>query len=79
MDLSVPQENGRRDEVGLIRAIAVKERSSAQRKQLFKDIQARPPNPSPVVSQLLLDMPIRWSSTYVMLDRAEKKKAVCFN
>ncbi|KAG2148168.1 uncharacterized protein EDB93DRAFT_1103831 [Suillus bovinus] len=75
-DLSVPQENGCHDEVGLIRAIAVKEQSSAQCKHLFKDIQARPPNPSPVVSQLLLDMPIRWSSTYVMLDRAEKKKVL---
>ncbi|PCH40504.1 hypothetical protein WOLCODRAFT_150557 [Wolfiporia cocos MD-104 SS10] len=30
-----------RDEVGLIRTITVKERSSAKRKQLFKDIQAR--------------------------------------
>jgi len=67
-------ENGHRDEVGLIHAIAVKERSSAQRKQLFKDIQSRLPNPSPVVSQLLLDMPVQWSSTYVMLDQAEKKR-----
>jgi hypothetical protein len=69
-----PAQSSHRDEVDLIRAIVVKERSSAQRKQLFKDIQSRPPNPSPVVSQLLLDMPVRWSSTYVMLDRAEKKR-----
>ncbi|KAF8836555.1 hypothetical protein BDN67DRAFT_1014615 [Paxillus ammoniavirescens] len=49
---------------------------STQRKQLFKDIQSHLPNPCPPsqVSQLLLDMPIRWSSTYVMIDRAEKKK-----
>ncbi|KAG2746659.1 hypothetical protein P692DRAFT_20738522, partial [Suillus brevipes Sb2] len=61
-----------RDEVGLVRAITVKERSSASRKQLFKDIQTRSEGVTPV--QLLLDMPICWSSTYVMLDRAEKKK-----
>lgn len=74
LDIGSPVESRHRDEVGLVRAIAVKERSSAQRKQLFKDIQSRPPNPSPAVSQLLLDMPVRWSSTYVMLDRAEKKR-----
>jgi hypothetical protein len=26
--------------------------------------------------QLILDMKVRWSSTYMMLDRAERKKAV---
>jgi hypothetical protein len=30
--------------------------------------------PRPV--QLLIDMKVRWSSTYVMLDRAERKKKV---
>lgn len=94
-DLAVTITEGRRDEIGLVRAIVVKvspctsspflliylsiqARSSAQRKQLFADIQRRPPNPcpEPKVTQLLLDMPIRWSSTYVMIDRAEKKKKV---
>ena len=28
------------------------------------------------VHQLLLDMKVRWSSTYFMLDRAERKKDV---
>jgi hypothetical protein len=27
--------------------------------------------------QLILDMKVRWSSTYLMLDRAERKKDVC--
>ncbi|KIL54083.1 hypothetical protein M378DRAFT_182669 [Amanita muscaria Koide BX008] len=43
-----------RDELGLIRAICVKERSSAQRKELFKSIQLRKGVKQPV--QLLLDM-----------------------
>lgn len=55
------------------------ERSSAKRKQLFQTIQKqdRPGHPAlqrPL--QLLLDMPVRWSSTYIMLDRAEKLKEV---
>ncbi|KAG6871518.1 hypothetical protein C0992_010789, partial [Termitomyces sp. T32_za158] len=59
------------DEIGLIRVIAVKERSSAKRKQLFFNLQKKAGlHPR----QLLGDMPIRWSSTYVMLDRAEKLK-----
>ncbi|KAH7903417.1 ribonuclease H-like domain-containing protein, partial [Hygrophoropsis aurantiaca] len=66
-----------RDEVGLVRAICVKERSSAKRKELFQQIQVRQtkdhaPSKRPV--QLLLDMPIRWSSTCVMLERSEKLK-----
>jgi hypothetical protein len=76
--------------VGLVRAITVKvshvkpllctstdtsqERSSAKRKQMFKDIQQRDGVASP--KQLLLDMPVRWSSTYVMLDRAENLQKV---
>jgi uncharacterized metal-binding protein len=27
--------------------------------------------------QLILDMKVRWSSTYMMLDRAERNKEVC--
>ncbi|PSR75311.1 hypothetical protein PHLCEN_2v9174 [Hermanssonia centrifuga] len=65
-------ETGFRDEVGLIRAITVKERSSAKRKEIFRLVQLRGSVVRPL--QLLLDMPVRWSSTYVMLDRAESKK-----
>jgi len=82
-----------RDEVGLIRAIAVKvcslsslsvhnvlngyrwlkERSSSQRKELFQTIQTKAGTKA---KQLILDMPIRWSLTYIMLDRAESLKDV---
>jgi hypothetical protein len=60
----------------------LQERSSAKRKELFHVIQLReredcPPSKKPL--QLLLDMPIRWSSTYVMLEHAEKLKDVRFN
>ena len=54
----------------------LQERSSAQRKQLFKDIQTRD-NTKP--RQLLLDMPVRWSSTFVMLERAEAQRKVSIN
>ena len=55
------------------------ERSSAQRKELFRQIQLQdrpnhPPRKQPL--QLLLDMPIRWSSTYVMLERSDTLKDV---
>ncbi|KAF5317850.1 hypothetical protein D9758_018688 [Tetrapyrgos nigripes] len=72
-----------RDEIGLIRSIVVKlitsiicqARSSAKRKELFKTIQTRPPsqrNGPPLM--LLLDMVVRWSSTFIMLERAESLK-----
>ena len=48
-------------------------RSSSQRKQLFKNLQERI-NMRP--RQLLLDMKVRWSSTYVMLTRAESRRQV---
>jgi len=85
-----------RDEVGLIREIAVKvdsqslislyyltflqEQSSAKRKELFQTIQtekllerARSEGKEAIgqTKQLILDMPVRWSSTYGMLHRAE--------
>ena len=55
------------------------ERSSAKRKQLFQTIQQQdkpnhPPWERPL--QLILNMPVRWSSTYLMLDHAEKLKDV---
>lgn len=62
-----------RDEVGLVRAITVKVRSSSQCKELFKSIQVED-NVAPL--QLLLDMKVRWGSTHVMLLRAESRKEV---
>ena len=63
-----------RDEVGLVRAIAVKERSSSKRKEIWKTVQLKAGVARPV--QLILDMKVRWSSTYAMLDRAERNKTV---
>ena len=48
--------------------------SSLKRKEMWKTIQIK--ENSPKVVQLILDMKVRWSSTYLMLDRAEKKKDV---
>jgi hypothetical protein len=78
------------DKVGLVRAIVVKvrfnhlivartltviqEQSSSKRKEMWKTVQSKAGIPRPV--QLLLDMKVRWSSTYLMLDRAERNKAV---
>lgn len=63
-----------RDPVGLIRAICVKERSSAKRKEIYRALQTRNEVKRPTT--LLLDMVVRWSSTYVMLDRAYRNKQV---
>ena len=41
---------------------------------MWKTIQTKAKDPNPV--QLILDMKVRWSSTYMMLDRAEGKKEV---
>jgi hypothetical protein len=49
-------------------------RFSAQRKELFKTVQVRK-GFKPV--QLLLDMTVRWDSTYIMLYRAKSRKDVC--
>jgi hypothetical protein len=48
-------------------------RSSSQRKEEFREIQ-RQFDVTPV--NLLLDMKVRWSSTYVMLYRAESRRQV---
>ena len=74
------------DEIGIVRAICVKvrpspllhacisnmkileARSSAQRKEAFKSIQYRHKE-QPL--QLLLNMKVRWSSTFVMLTCTE--------
>lgn len=56
--------------------IVEQERSSAKRKELFKEIQSS--KDIKVPHQLLLDSPTRWSSTYVMLDLAERLHEVRF-
>ena len=65
------------DEVRVVWTIMVKEQSSAKQKQLFLTIQTQdkpdhPPCEHPF--QLLLDMPICWFSTFLMLDPAETLK-----
>ena len=80
-----------REEIGIVRAICVKvhltlslqlcnsntmvskAHSSAQRKEAFNSIQYRRKE-RPL--QLLLDMKVRWSSTFVMLTRAESRRQV---
>ena len=49
-------------------------RSSTKRKQIFIDIQKQ--GGAKKIYQLLLDMPVRWSSTYVMTSRAEVMRTV---
>jgi hypothetical protein len=51
----------------------VQERSSSKRKQIWRTVQTKN-KLKPL--QLILDMKVRWSSTYFMLDRAERKKEV---
>ena len=52
----------------------VQERSSSKRKEMWKTVQSKAGIARPV--QLVLDMKVRWSSTYLMLDRAERNKVV---
>ena len=52
---------------------ASKVRSSAQRKEAFKSIQYRRKE-RPL--QLLLDMKVRWSPTFVMLTHVESQRQV---
>ena len=66
------------------------ERSSAKRKELFRTVQvekaadkiktgtSKPDETIEQVKQLILDMPIRWSSTHGMLYRAVTLREVCF-
>ncbi|KIK15466.1 hypothetical protein PISMIDRAFT_16516 [Pisolithus microcarpus 441] len=61
------------DEIGLVWAIAVKECSSAKWKELFQHAQTHMDDghvPRAQTLQLLLDMKTRWSSTFLMLQRA---------
>ena len=92
-DDHLPEDVGgaERDEIGIVRAICVKvrsspllhacisnmkiskARSSAQHKETFKSIQyCRKEQPL----QLLLDMKVRWSSTFMMLTHAESRRQV---
>ena len=59
------------DEVGLVQAITAKAWSSSQHKVLFNTIQEQ--NRVKAL-QLLLDMKVRWGSTFVMLSRAESQQ-----
>ena len=66
----------------------IQEHSSAKRKELFKTVQAekaaekarlavdKSKNFFTRTKQLILDMPIQWSSTYGMLHRADQLKEV---
>jgi hypothetical protein len=74
-DNHTPEDVGASEcnEIGIIRAICVKAHSSAQCKEAFKAVQYR--NNMPPI-QLLLDMKVRWSLTYVMLTRAESRQRV---
>ena len=65
-----------RDEVGLVRAISVKERSSSQRKQRFRDIQQNAGVALGNIKTLIVDMKVRWSSTFMMLNRAYNLRKV---
>ncbi|KAH9159955.1 hypothetical protein EDB89DRAFT_2172978 [Lactarius sanguifluus] len=75
-DADLTGDNGR-DVVGLVWAISVKAHSSAKRKQLFADLQLHA-NMKPI-HQLLVDMPVCWSSTYIMTSRAESMGDVIIN
>jgi len=53
------------------------ERSLSKRKEMWRTIQIKANNRRPV--QLILDMKVRWSSMYLMLDCVERKKNVRCN
>ena len=54
--------------------VSIQERSSSKRKEMWKTVQIRANISQPV--QLILNMKVRWSSMYFMLDQAERKKEV---
>jgi hypothetical protein len=66
----------------------IQERSSAKRKELFRTVQVEKAiekaklvidKTKQIVEhakQLIIDMPVRWSSTYAMLHRADQLKDV---
>ena len=54
--------------------IAIQEHSSSKQKAMWKTVQSKAGIARPV--QLIVDMKVWWSSTYLMLDRAEWYKMV---
>jgi hypothetical protein len=60
------------NEIGLIHSIFIKERSSAKQKELYQNVQIKGGISQPM--QLLIDMKVWWSSTYIMLNCAEMNK-----
>ncbi|KAG6813328.1 hypothetical protein H0H92_012141 [Tricholoma furcatifolium] len=63
--------NNDRDVVGVVWSIVVKVRSSAQRKETFKSLQRNDAKfEGKEALTLLIDMKVRWSSTFVMLQRS---------
>ncbi|KAM5545613.1 hypothetical protein V8D89_000651 [Ganoderma adspersum] len=72
-DKLVAVSSKQRDIIGLVCAIAVKACSSSKRKQLFLDLQVKK-DTKPL--QLLMDVSTHWSSTYVMLNRADERDSV---
>ena len=54
--------------------VSIQERSSSKQKEMWKTVQIRANISQPV--QLILNMKVRWSSMYFMLDQAERKKEV---
>jgi hypothetical protein len=60
--------------LNLMLLTVAQEGSSSKRKEIWKTIQTKANIQRPV--QLIIDMKVRWSSTYLMLDRAERRKDV---
>jgi hypothetical protein len=58
----------------MISLITAQEHSSAKQKEIWKTIQIKAGNGAPV--QLILNMKVQWSSTYLMLDHTERNKDV---
>ena len=54
--------------------VSIQECSSSKRKEMWKTVQIRANISQPI--QLILNMKVRWSSMYFMLDQAERKKEV---
>lgn len=54
--------------------IVAQEPSSSKRKEIWKTVQTKANIQQPV--QLIINMKVRWSLTYLMLDWAEQKKDV---
>ena len=59
----------------LISLTTIQKCSSSKQKEIWKTIQIKASHKQ--VVQLILNMRIWWSSTYMMLDQAEQKKEVC--